>query len=402
MRNVSLSMLTSYLPPRALPATPNLNSHGLSSFSSNVNNGVNTRLDRQPLKPVAVNGQLPGVLVRSEGVNRANNSNQPGVNSVQLAGKPWPENWPRPGSPALKARSSEKIYKDFFSLPSIPPKFSLPGERAFWGTVTAKPSNIPLTDYIPPGSFKKEHASLPLPNLKDNLPGGPPITYPAAVAESQRSREMADRAIAAAKLVGFKPLSTDMLHHYLHGKGAAFERMVPTGFIEAQTKMRGGAEWKNYDENLRQSAIRYALDNPTVKSFTIQGPLTAVESLGQVEKGIVDGIVGGGGDVSTSLGQFWAGGRAHYNVTKDAIGQIFLDGFTQRIGVDYYNFKEFGQSIPALPFERDERIHQGILAGMAYTNISGTNTKMASPFDVFIKEPIKQSKVIYQIPNDVR
>ena len=268
--------------------------------------------------------------------------------------------------------------------------------------MTAKPSNIPLTDYIPPGSFKKEHASLPLPNLKDNLPGGRPITYPQHVEEAQKYKDMADRAIAAAKLVGFKPLSTDMLHHYLHGKGAAFERMVPTGFIEDQTRVRDGAKWKNYDENLRQSAIRYALDNPTVKSFTIQGPFTGVESSGEQEKGIVDRIVGGGGDVSTSLGQFWAGGRAHYQVTRDATGKIFLDGYTQRFGVDYYNFKEFGQSIPVLPGESEERIPQGFLMGMAYTNISGTNEKMAHPFDVYIKEPIRQSRVTYQIPNQAK
>jgi hypothetical protein len=277
---------------------------------------------------------------------------------------------------ASDGRSQEQIYKDFFALEKTPDKYKagLGTTKVFWGTFTGEPNTTPLTNSVEPGTFMKEQGSLPLPNLKDNIPSecglGPE--------ELRDSRNAALRTLSAGRFV--LPMSARSIQHYLTGLGKPLETTITKKlFNNTFNESAGYFKLDKYTENLEQSALRYAQNNPNVKEFTVQGPLVALESSES--------------DVKTSLGQFWAGGRAHYVATRGDNGKILLVGNTQLIAVDYYNFKVFGQHMPLMPGEKQSSIPQGVFLGMTACKIPNTNTNMAYPYAAYGKQKIQFSRI---------
>ena len=309
------------------------------------------------------NSQIAAAKVNIKSESRPKSDRQ---SSIRF---PWD---PKVITPSPAKRNDEQIKKDFLSLNN--------GKASYgdWGTVAAEPSTRNFTYDMFRHSLRDSHGRLPLPNTKDDIL----IVFKDEIGieifdnSPKHLKDLKSIALRAAN-VGrlIRPEAAASILHYLGATGKPLERAVDRSFWKTEENDLNNINIDKYLRELEKSALRYAIDQPKVTEFTIQGPLFSLTHSNNV-------------DLSVAIGAFHAGGRAHYKINRGSDGRVTLIGSTQMFGIDYYNFNHQGVSMPALPFEKVSEVEQHYLQAMSLVKYNGQ--LLAKPFEqTFLERPTK-------------
>ena len=288
---------------------------------------------------------------------------------------PWD---PKVITPSPAKRNAEQIKKDFLSL-NNGKAWGVDWGKV-WGTVAAEPSTRNFTYDVFRHSLRDSHGRLPLPNTNDDISTMLEGKYLGKKIDNSAEhlndlKAIALRAANVGRLIS--PEAAASMLHYLGATGKPLERAVDRGFWKTQENELDSTNIDKYLGELEKSALRYAIDHPTVTEFTIQGPLFSLRH--QNSK-----------DLWAAMGSFYAGGRAHYKINRGSDGRITLDGSTQMFGIDHYNFRHdvHGVGMPALPFEKISEVAQHYLQAMSLVKHKGQ--PIAKSFEqTFLEKPGK-------------
>ena len=286
---------------------------------------------------------------------------------------PWD---PRVVIPSPAKRNAEQIKKDFLSTNNGSTWGAVWG--TVWGAVAAEPSTRKFTYDIFSHSLRDSHGRLPLPNTKDDIlivfkdVNGIEI-FNNSPEHLKDLKDVVLRAANVGRLI--RPEAATSILHYLGATGKPLERAVDRSFWKTEENDLNNINIDKYLCELQKSALRYAIDQPKVTEFTIQGPLFSLAHSNN-------------DDLLVAIGAFYAGGRAHYKINRGSGGRITLTGSTQMFGIDYYNFRHQGVSMPALPLEKVSEVEQHYLQAMSLVKYNGQ--PLAKPFEqTFLERPGK-------------